>query len=760
MNTCFFCLWSGQFGFVPLDCEVSARAVSGVIQSKELLKAEKRVIQHILNSGNLLSKSLGDTSTFRGDLEPSANHMNGRKEGRFLGSTLLRKGSSKSHKDDPVAMMLAHTFKAMDLNSSLDNAVNGQFLLSSKVPQKNTDGTYSGVRAIDGLLKATLPVIPKGPGSGLVFDAGAQWLSNQTSINYKKKLGKSRKKGDVNITSETSEALVSGLRIPFKLDTVQSVSFVLTQEAGKLKPKDLKIAIDRNRAEREARAEEQEKIREQGGGSGMDLKGIVAEDRLNSSSSGDPLKRQLREMAFLADVDDVHRQELEKEFRVSDEFCGAIPLTGTEIEEILHQRQMLAMRKKRTEWKATQSMQHTMSYAPSHAEMKAGTSVAVLMQALSSLTPSFNTNRNDIWTKRMNTLRYFISMVSRWIVRRRAGIRLAKIKAKLSSVMADDNGIQQLSQTDVALPGFSANSKVLNKAQRSARKELVRAWIDDENSSNRLAATFAAVGVGVPPLTTLGGRMPSQDDSCIAFDQCSSVAELVCAADHEAIVRRQRSELVTATLRFDMASQPAVQRILFPKCLIEEGNALQPLKSPGIEILKQFDDRALFQLKIRPEYTAMRYTQHKIPEVPIFYPTGKDKIRRIGAPEEHFLRPSADLYVGLEAILRKLPPEPPGIASMRSAMAGAAAASALLEQPQLDIEVNRKSQYAAPSWLLDGYYGDEWTAPELDFFKVRSDLRSYNTPSHLAETDADWIFRPFAPEDSLVYKDDESIRSR
>ena len=156
----------------------------------------------------------------------------------------------------------------------------------------------------------------------------------------------------------------------------------------------------------------------------------------------------------------------------------------------------------------------------------------------------------------------------------------------------------------------------------------------------------------------------------------------------------------------------------------------------------------------------MRYTQHKIPEVPIFYPTGKDKIMRIGAPEEHFLRPSADLYVGLEAILSKLPPEPPGIASMRSAIAGAAAASALLEQPQLDIEVNRKSQYAAPSWLLDGHYGDEWTAPELDFFKVRSDLRSYNTPSHLAETDADWVFRPFAPEDSLVYKDDESVRSR
>ena len=739
---------------------MSARAVSGVIQSKELLKAEKRVMQHILNSGNLLSKSLGgETSTFRGDLEPSSNHLIGRKESRFLDSTILRKVPTKSHQDDPVAMMLAHTFKAMDLNSSLDNAVNGKFLLGSKVLPKNMDGTYSGVRAIDGLLKATLPVIPKGPGSGLVFDAGAQWMSNQTSINQKKKLVQRKKKGDVNTTSEASEDLVLGLRIPFQLDTVQSVSFVLTQEAGKLKPKDLKIAIDRNRAERELRAEEQERIREQGGGSGMDLKGIIAEDKLNSDSCGDPFKRQLREMAFLADVDDVRKQELEKEFRVSEEFSGAIPLTESEIQEILHQRKMLAMRKKRTEWKETQSMQHTLSFAPSHADMKAGTSVAVLMQALSSLTPSFDVNRNDIWSKRMNTLRYFISMVSRWIVRRRAGIRLAKIKAKLSSVMAVENGIEQLNQMSGALPACPANSKVLNKAQRSARKELVRAWIDDENSSNRLAATSATVGVGAPPLTSLGGRRPPSENSSVAFDQCSSVAELVCAADHEAAVRRQRSELVTTTLRFDMASQPAVQRILFPKCFLEEGNALQHLKSPGIETIKQFDDRQLFQLKIRPEYTAMRYTQHKIPEVPIFYPTGKDKVMRIGAPEEHSLRPSADLNVGLEAILSNLSPEPPGIVSMRSAIVGAAA-SALLDLPQLDIEANRKNQYAAPPWLLGGDYGDEWTAPELDFFKVCSDLRSYHTPSLLVETDADWILRPLAPEDSLVYKDDESTRSR
>ena len=51
------------------------------------------------------------------------------------------------------------------------------------------------------------------------------------------------------------------------------MNFVLTQEPGKLKPKDLKVAIENSRREREARAEEQAKIREEGGAAGqLDLR--------------------------------------------------------------------------------------------------------------------------------------------------------------------------------------------------------------------------------------------------------------------------------------------------------------------------------------------------------------------------------------------------------------------------------------------------------------------------------------------------------
>jgi hypothetical protein len=79
-----------------------------------------------------------------------------------------------------------------------------------------------------------------------------------------------------------SDRIYEGLRIPPSLDNTTSVNFVLTQEPGKLKPKDLKIAIEKNRAERELRAVEQKKIRDEGGGAGLlDLRGILSEERLN-----------------------------------------------------------------------------------------------------------------------------------------------------------------------------------------------------------------------------------------------------------------------------------------------------------------------------------------------------------------------------------------------------------------------------------------------------------------------------------------------
>ena len=180
----------------------------------------------------------------------------------------------------------------------------------------------------------------RGPGSGAHFDAGAQWITSFTAKQYQQNL--TRIKEEKEQKEEGSMDTIEGLKIPSNLDTVGTVNFVLTQETGKLKPKDLKAAIERNRAEKKLRAEEQQKIREQGGsagGSGLDLRSVLAEERLNNDV-GDAFKRQLREMAFLADVDDVAKEEVEKSFRTSEEYLGSNLLTAEDIASITAQRIM------------------------------------------------------------------------------------------------------------------------------------------------------------------------------------------------------------------------------------------------------------------------------------------------------------------------------------------------------------------------------------------------------------------------------------
>jgi hypothetical protein len=132
-----------------------------------------------------------------------------------------------------------------------------------------------------------------------------------------------------------------------------------------------------------------------------------------------------------------------------------------------------------------------------HAE-KASAHAAVIRQAQTTLKPSFDTNRNDIWSKRMNTLRFFISAVSTWIVRSRAGKRLAKIQAKLAQIIGSmGDGIGDGTQTrtlDLGTTGFGGTGTVTGKIKKSVKKqqiELVRAYIEAEATLSKQKASTA-----------------------------------------------------------------------------------------------------------------------------------------------------------------------------------------------------------------------------------------------------------------------------
>jgi hypothetical protein len=188
--------------------------------------------------------------------------------------------------------------------------------------------------------------------------------------------------------------------------------------------------------------------------------------------------------------------------------------------------------------------------------------------------------RNDIWSKRMNTLRFFISAVSTWIVRARAGKRLAKIQAKLAQIIGSmGNGIRDGIQTlDLGTTGFggtgAGSTGKIKKSVKKQQIELVRAYIDAEANLSKQKATTAS-------LNTMNQQKDSENLQ-FDFKNCETVARLVCAADHEAVVKRQQSEYLIKTNRFELTSQVDVQRILFPKYIADEGNNFQPLPTQGM----------------------------------------------------------------------------------------------------------------------------------------------------------------------------------
>ena len=104
-----------------------------------------------------------------------------------------------------------------------------------------------------------------------------------------------------------AETTIEGLRIPPALESTNAVSFVLTQQAGKLKPKDLKVAIERQREIRAQQKAEQEALRALTGmdtsAGALSVHAIRAEEgeplRHIESGAGEGASRQLKELAFL-----------------------------------------------------------------------------------------------------------------------------------------------------------------------------------------------------------------------------------------------------------------------------------------------------------------------------------------------------------------------------------------------------------------------------------------------------------------------------
>ena len=545
-----------------------------------------------------------------------------------------------------------------------------------------------------------------------------------------------------------TEKVYEGLRIPPTLDTVTSVNFVLTQEPGKLKPKDLKAAIERNRAEREQRAEEQKRLRDEGGGAGLlDLRGILAEERLNSNE-GDPFQRQLREMAFLADVEEVDKLETEKGFRVSEDYLGSQILGEGDISIVYKQRRLAALHKKRTEWRRLQARNHTGLFTPTHALIKAGASAETSQTMLKTLTPHFDTNRNDIWGKRMNTLRRFISLVSRWIVRRRVAERMSKVMQLFS------------------------NHGAVTRDEVKHLIEILHAKKLKVTTDSKKPAAVAVTAGG----ESTGGAL--QQQGSWDKERPASLNIMVFSSPNETLKTRESNEAIIEAAEESTAnggsevSAEMARRILFPQCNPSSGGGAhrEEINTHDPNAAINFDDRTFFQLKVKPDFLTFGYQPLQYSPAPLYFPPCNAKALRQGAPEELALRPPANAHVDAKTIESWHPaplPDEPDVISKMIALPAAdkkeddkdkdKEALHATASDEVDIDASEASQ--APAWVYHTTKDDKWAPVDLNFFASLPKYRVFGPPGpRRCEMDADWILRP--DSEPLVVERDDSLRSK
>lgn len=227
------------------------------------------------------------------------------------------------------------------------------------------------------------------------------------------------------------ERTIEGLRIPPKLDGPNALNFVLTQQQGKLKPKDLRAAIDKQRELRAKQKEEQEALRAAQGGADaqpghLTLEMLLAEQR----GAGEDTAHQLKEMVFLQDLADVDKVERDREFQSQKDCLGEHPLLPEAIKFLADAREQHQYEHDRAE-RDKQRRQYTVqAHGPYNSRDPVRVNCRVGLPPASM--PTFDERKNDVWGMRKQVLRRFVEAVTKVIVRRRAGLRLKALKRSLA----------------------------------------------------------------------------------------------------------------------------------------------------------------------------------------------------------------------------------------------------------------------------------------------------------------------------------------
>jgi hypothetical protein len=200
-------LFVDQHEFTPMDCFVSGRAVSGLLEAR-MLKDSRVALQEKLEELGRevearMPAKLADSWKGAYSAQPeafvaaataaastagasSSRTLVGEdgKKTKKVGGTLMAPPEHRSHYHAPVATVLKASYRSQGVDGALDNAVNPDTsLLQSRAAEEER-----------------VRVRPTGPGAGAAFDAGAQYLSSiRAKVRHKTQAEETARKLDESL---------------------------------------------------------------------------------------------------------------------------------------------------------------------------------------------------------------------------------------------------------------------------------------------------------------------------------------------------------------------------------------------------------------------------------------------------------------------------------------------------------------------------------------------------------------------------------
>ncbi|TMW65247.1 hypothetical protein Poli38472_009414 [Pythium oligandrum] len=235
---------------------------------------------------------------------------------------------------------------------------------------------------------------------------------------------------------------VGSLQIPQDLSNMASVNFILTQQPGKLKPKDLKKAIEANRAMQQQQQAEALKAmaNDENDANACKYQEIVSPAVLSfqvlvreeaTAIARTRTSRQIREMLFQQELSEIARIESELEFQSHKIRLGEELLTPEQLELLHKMREMNARMLQRDE---REKLRHTVEnkafnmFTPPTPEQPYPPRGLLPAHFQPTVTPDFKMYKNDLWARRKRVVQRFVRAISTVILRNRVQKRLTRLK--------------------------------------------------------------------------------------------------------------------------------------------------------------------------------------------------------------------------------------------------------------------------------------------------------------------------------------------